>query len=349
MNPLPTASQDLIDISFPPAIDSTMLSMFDACPQKFLMEFILRKVPIGRSIHLHAGGCVARATELIRIYYYRDGLPLEECFIKTFPAYAKMWGDFQAPEKEYKDFVNCWCAVEAYFKEYPPATDYFQPYMNTDGSPAVEFKFSVPMNISHPDTGDPLMFAGRFDMLSQPHDQKVCYVVDEKTSKSLGASWQYQWNMRGQFFGYTRSSQACGYPAVGALVRGIAIQQTQFGFQEKLVMFTEEQLDEWWHTAHKKAGQMVQMYEISKAMYNPGSLVAQKSLHTTWTKSYGDACSSYGGCQFMDLCTHPEPWHIYRDYERRVWNPLAHDPTEESEDRLSEMGEISFAEFMAGA
>lgn len=333
---------------FPTSVDSTMLSAFDSCPQKFLMEFILRKVPIGRSIHLHAGGCMASAFEVIRQKFYKEKWHLDDCLHHAFPVFVREWGDMETPEGEYKDMVNCWSAVEAYFREYPPATDYFQPYTLEDGSPAVEFKFAIPMQINHPDTGEPLLFSGRADMLSCPIDSpNTVYVVDEKTSKALGPKWQYQWGMRGQFYGYTYAAKQYGYPCVGALVRGIAIQQTQFAFQEKPLFLDDYQLEVWWLEAHKKVARMIEMYERAKKHY-PGEELETNYmwLHGSFDKSFGDACQSYGGCMYTDLCTHPMPWVMWKGYETRIWDPLAKDPAHLSENRQASMGELSWQEFM---
>lgn len=336
-------------LHFPESIDSTMLSTFDSCPQKFFQEFVLRRVPIGRSIHLHAGGCMASAFEDIRNKFYTEGAPLEECFLYAFGRYMKNWGDFTAPEKQYKDFVNCWAAVEAYFKEYPMESDYFQPYMKKDGTPATEFKFGIPLSIKHPDTGNPLMFSGRADLLASPADTpNIAYVVDEKTTNSLGSSWQYQWDMRGQFYGYTWAGQQSGFPVVGALVRGIAIQQTQFGFQEKPLIFDKWQIERWHSEMLKKVHRMIEMYERARFVLDSSDADDDvlNYMHSSFDRSYGEACGSYGGCQFKDLCTHPAPWRLYEQYEERIWDPLAKDPTAKSEDRLSKMGELSFKDFM---
>lgn len=322
--------------TFPESLDSTMLSAFGSCPQKFLIEFCYRKAPTGRSIHLHAGGAFAAAMETLRIAHYQERLAWDDCLDKAFFTFARFWGDFEAPEREYKDFINMWSAIIAYTKEYPLDTDHFQPLMLADGKPAVEFKFSIPMMVPHPTTGNPLMFSGRIDLLSAD-ENGLLYTVDEKTTKSLGASWQYQWDMRGQFFGYNYAARSLGYNVGGALVRGIAIQQTQFGFQEKPVFFTTDQLNGWWLNMNRRAARMSSLFQ---------SALVTENFHDTFEKSYGEACTSYGNCVYQSCCRSPEPWLIYDQYETRVWNPLAKDPTAESEDRLSELEKLSLAEFM---
>ena len=336
------------EIKFPNSLDSTMISAFDACPTKFLYEFILKKSPVGISVHLHAGGCIASATEDVRNAFYRDGLSLNDCYDYAFPRFVQNWGNYTPPEKEYKDFTNCWMAVEHYFKEYPPETDYFQPLMQADGSPCVEFKFAIPLGIMNPDTGDPILYSGRLDMLSQPKDgQDGVFGVDEKTTKALGPSWQYQWDMRGQFYGYYKACQEYGYDVRGMLVRGIAIQQTQFGFQEKPIFYDDRQIAVWYEQLHRKVFRLVDMYNAAKEAYLDGREHIE-NIHHPFDMSFGEACGSYGGCQYKDLCLHPEPWMLYQSYETREWDPLKKNPTEDSEDRLSQMDTISLQDALGG-
>lgn len=332
---------------FPESIDSTMLSCFISCPQKFFVEFILRKVPMGRSIHLHAGGCFALALETVRRKVFGERKSLQDALEDAFLEFTLAWGMFDsAPDsKNYKDFTNMWCAVEAYFKEYPPLHDYFQPYMLANGQPAVEFKFALPMDVRHPVTGDPVLYSGRSDMLCQPTGESGLYVDDEKTTKNLGESWYKQWDMRGQFFGYTYVGKQTGFNVVGSLVRGIAIQQTQFSFAEKPIFYTKDQLSHWWRNANRQVDRMVGMWKLANEQWEQGN---RRAMHDEFLYSYGEACTSFGQCQFTPLCLSSAPWALYEDFETRIWNPLAKDPTAESEDRLSKMEKMSWADAMRG-
>lgn len=339
----PTETSKLLH--FPNSIDSTMLSAFDSCPQKFFQEFILCRVPIGRSVHLHAGGCFASALENVRRDYFFYGMPFKDCLEDTFEKFTIEWGDFEIPVEEdsYKDFPNMWGALVAYFREYPIDRDPFQPVINDDGSPAVEFRFAIPMDIQHPITEDPLLFSGRADQVSI--NQGSVYIQDEKTTKALGKKWPYQWDMRGQFYGYTHAARQYGYPAVGALIRGICIQQTQYGFAEKPLLFTDWQLDQWWTMAQRKVRNMVRMWEVANAALQVEDL---RGMHDAWDQSFGEACTQYGGCWFTDLCQNEQPWNIYRTYEERIWDPLAKDPTEKSENRMAEMSALDLMEASMG-
>jgi len=237
-----------------------------------------------------------------------------------------------------------WSALVAYFKEYPLDKDPFTPVIDKNGEPCVEFRFAIPMKAHHPETGAPLLFSGRLDQLSTDTPD-TCYAQDEKTTKALGTAWYHQWKMRGQFHGYTYAARQYGYPCVGALVRGIAIQQTQFQFAEQPIILTTSQVDRWWEVANRRAEQMVEAFIECKQAWHEGDL---RGMHDAFMLSFGDACSSYGGCAFTNLCLQDEPWHTYETYETRVWNPLEQDPTAESEDRLSKMGQGNLADFMQG-
>lgn len=342
-----------LTLTFPEGIDSTMLTTFE-CPQKFFQEFCIRKTPTGRSIDLHAGGAMARAFELIRRYHYKFGKTLQEALELTYPQFVRQWGWFDPKPGNYKDFYNCWCAVEAYFNEYPLETDFFQPLMLQNGEPAVEFQFAIPLEgLIHPITGNPIVFAGRSDMLAiNSMYPNVCYTVDEKTTKGIGPQWPYQWDMRGQFYGYTWASRKLGHRCAGALVRGIAIQQTQYAFAEKVIFYTEWQIENWERYMRNKVQRMIYMFELSLEVLQPALSRGwepeeiMRQLHNKWDQSFGEMCTSYGGCQFVDLCTKEAPWDFYYDYETRIWNPLHQDPTDESAARAYE--EIPLSQLMAG-
>lgn len=339
-------------IQFPEAIDSTMLSAFGSCPTKFFQEFVIRRVPVGRSIDLHAGGAIARACEVIRLQVFKHGISLEAAKEIAWAEFLANWPlGLDPKEGSYKDFVNCWAAVEAYFEKYPPREDYFQPYIQADGSPTVEFRFGIPTAVVHPTTGDPILFAGRADMLVQ-NEPGSCYVLDEKTTKAMGPSWPYQWAMRGQFYGYNWAARAYELPCVGAVVRGICIQQTQFQFAEHTMLINSEQRDRWHANMTRRLKQMVYCFENTQlVMYTARKEgwemdMLFEAIRNCWDMSWGDACTSYGGCRFSDLCVSARPQDTYHGWETRVWNPLDQDPTKDSEDRQSGMEEMTLAELM---
>lgn len=291
---------------FPLAIDSTMLTCFRSCPQKFYNEFCLRLAPARISPDLHAGGAFAAGIEAVRRATYTDGLALEAALAKGIAAMTRYWGDYSPPEKHVKTYTNMTNALFDYFERYPPAKDHIQPLMS-EGRPAVEYRFAQPMPVMHPVTKEPLFFAGRFDMLGQLAGQ--LYVVDEKTTKSFAMNWSRQWMLRSQFLGYTWACREQNIPAEGAIIRGIAILKSEFRHLEAVIPIPQWQLDRWYFQTVRDMQRMVDCFEAGFFDYN-----------------YGESCSSYGGCQFEILCTAADPTLWYGDFTERNWDPLKRDP-----------------------
>ncbi len=312
---------------FPEHIDSTMLTTADACKQKFFNEFVLCITPHGKSIDLHAGGAFAHAMESMRRAFYYDKIPLEDCYVKALREFIVFWGEVEPPDGHQKDFVNIWGGIEDYFREYPPATDTIQPYYSPEGDLGVEYTFAIPMEVKHPETGLPLLFCGRFDLLAYYFEgSKDLVIVDEKTTKQLGSTWPRQWVLRGQFLGYNYALKSLGFRCVGALIRGIAIQKTQYKHLQVLVQFSDFQLERWWKRSNALAQALVDHYVKMKACGNIEDAI------NSWTHSYGEACSAYGGCHFSDIiCGSPRPWEWHKTFDKRVWDPLHKDPTHEAE------------------
>lgn len=309
---------------FPEFIDSSMLSCADSCKQKFFNEYVLCITSHGRSPDLHAGGAFAYAIEHMRKFYYQERLSIAECYMQVFPMFCKYWGDFEPPKESPKDFINMWMAVVEYFNVYPPDTDPIQPYRGEDGKLGIEYTFAIPMEVNHPETGQPMLFVGRFDLLAYYQDALV--IVDEKTTKAIGPTWAKQWDLRGQFLGYTWAVNFHGLPCVGALIRGIAIQKTQYKHMQTLVMFPKWQLDRWWMTINQRTQDLCDAWVRLKATKDT------RKATDTFERSYGEACGHYGGCQYSDsICQVKNPWDWYDSFEHRVWNPLDQDPTHKAE------------------
>ena len=319
----------LSTLAFPEVVDSTMLAAFDSCAQKFFNEYILCLASTGISPDLHAGGAFAHGLHHARVAFYADGLARTAAAVAGARAFMEYYGDYEPPDKlqngklssHPKDFVNTLCALLDYFEFYPFDVDPIQPIMLASGKPAVEFTFAVPTEIMHPTTGQPIIYGGRCDMLAT-YNAFNC-IVDEKTATSMGAQWAKAFAMRGQFMGYVFAAQHYGYDISTALVRGIAIQKTQFKHMQVIESYAKWQLTRWWTEVHRKLADMVSYWDLMQEH-------ADTSPHRMWPYSYGDGCSSYSGCTYLHLCTVEEPAQWYGDYAKRIWNPLEKDPTKDS-------------------
>lgn len=301
---------------FPTAIDSTMLSTFKSCHKKFEYSFLRNLHVSEKSIHLVAGGAFAAGLEAARMKCFtprehqpewlRAIPPLEEngLFISAFRAFSQEWGTFDLALDHGKSFVNTWYALQTYLTDYHPLTDFIQPTFTPDQIPRIEFSFAIPLPISHPETGDPLLYSGRFDMLAKWDDLLV--VLDEKTTSALGDSWRKQWDLRGQFLGYCWACQQLGHPVHAAVARGTAILKTKVNFMTVPVIFPQHLIDRWYYAMLATVETMISAWK-----------------HDCFVYDFADGCTAYGGCSYSMLCSAKDPEEWVGNYVTRVWNPIS--------------------------
>lgn len=317
-------------------IDSTMRSCFVSCAQKFFREFVEGYRPAGISIDLHAGGTFASALEEVYKQVFLNNRPLQAALDIACARFFTEWGDVEVPEwkRTAKTKDRVWEAIagdgtakgRGYFEQYSPLTDHVQPYFDTSGKPTFEYTFAIPLepcidpisvgayNVpqapyfpTHP-SGSPFIYTGRFDMLGALHGRPV--VKDDKTTGgSISDQWAKQWDLRSQFLGYCWACQQCGIPVDTVIVRGIAIQKTQIVHAEAIKTYSKFMIDRWHEQLRRDLWRLRRAYDERYFDYN-----------------FGDACTAYGNCVFMDVCqsTTPESW--LSNFEVRHWNPLNKNP-----------------------
>ncbi len=295
---------------FPLVWNESLRSAFVSCPRAALWEHFHHFKHPEPSVHLHAGKAWASALEAMRLAYYGEGLPDAESGAIGLETLIREYGDFQAPERGSGNAKSLDRLIEAfsyYRSAFPLASDPVQPYRRRDGKPMVEFNFALPLdaeNLLHPETGEPILYAGRADMIATYAGSLSIY--DDKTTGQLGASWANQWNRRGQFSGYSWAAREYGIPATQVVVRGIAILKTSINHAQAITVRTPHHVDEW-------HGQIIR--DIKRAI-------------TAWKENYfdvnlSDACSSYGGCSFQQPCmsNNPDPW-LEGQFVRRRFDPI---------------------------
>ena len=300
------------ELDFPAFIDSTMRGSFKACPQKWYWEWLRRLTLVEKSPDLIAGGAFAKGIEVVRHAFYGEGKSSDQAIYEGVIALIEFFGDYDPPESNPKTCARMVGALDEYFQVYPLETDYIKPVMLESG-PAVEITFAIPLEIKHPQTGDPILYEGRFDMIGLHQEYQLKYVVDEKTTKQLGPTWADKWTMRGQFLGYMWGSKHYGIEVNGALIRGISILKKSYGHAEAIVTLQEWMLDQYIEQVHRDAQRMVEHWESN-----------------IFDKAFDEACNAYGGCGMKKLCMSPKPelW-VTQLYRRNNWNPLKKNPEEE--------------------
>lgn len=304
---------------FPQSIDSSTLTAFKTCHFLAAAKYLgQRTSPNSLGIHLHAGGAFADLMEQTRtLVYGKAQMSVEDALQACYLRFVKRWGDIDPPAGVYKDFINVWSAVEYYWQVYHPDRDDLKPLIQMhDDEPAVEFRFSVPLPIAHPDTGDPLLYSGRIDMLGERNG--LLYAVDDKTTGAMGDKWAAQWKMRWQFLAYLWALRELGYNPAGFLVRGLCIQQTQFKHMEVPVAFHQRTFDLWHMNMLHQLESLVAAYQHSKSLW------PDPSCWQVWGRAFGQCCEH---CEMIEPCTADDPWDVLDSWPVRFWNPTLKDPT----------------------
>lgn len=292
---------------FPEAVDSTWINDFKNCAQKFEYSALEGLRLREESIHLIAGAAFAKGLEVTRKYYHiyctkqpgHEGIALAYGLI----ALIRSYGDPTLPPQGTNKTVDRMCgALVYYFDTFPLATDHLQPYELSSG-PAIEATFAFPTSITHPTTGNPILYAGRFDMIGVY--KSVAFVVDEKTTEALGPSYPKQFDLRSQLTGYMYGAIGQGVNIKGSIVRAIAILKTEYKHLEIINYARKWELDRWKEHMESHLRWAVDMYRVNY-----------------WPLNLGDSCNLYGGCPYRPLCKKEHPSNEKSKYAIVRWDPL---------------------------
>jgi len=278
-----------------------MLNDFRRCPQLFYERYIACLKPPGESVDLVFGAAFAKGIEVTRKAFFYDGCAQDTAIALGGQAAMREWGSFEEPVGHKKTRNALMLTHYEYFEQWPMSDPPYPLYENS-----IEFTFSVPLpNIRHPDTGDPMAYAGKFDMLGGDR-QGLIYPVDEKTTGSPFFNWAKGWDLWGQFIGYVWGCQHLEYPVNKLLVRGIYINTNQNKFVQHFAQFTPAVINRWVDDMQEDLERMIWMYKRQK-----------------FRRIYGTGCKYYRPCSFLELCEaeRREDWlSLYEQAPQ--WNPL---------------------------
>lgn len=289
---------------FPKVVDSTILAAFRSCPRKAFLEFLHHWKNKEPSVHLKAGAAYARGLEVSRKAFYEEGLSSEDSIALGLGALLKEYGDFQCPEDSAKSASRTAGAMEFYFGNYPMETDKAKPLTLPSGRKAIEFGGVEPLEISHPETGDPIQYSWRMDMAVDWEGMKLG--EDDKTASQLGASWPRQWDLRSQFTSYVWGAKKAGIELNGFLVRGVSILKTKYDTLQAITYRPDWQVERWYEQTLRDVAKMIRCWQEGYFDYN-----------------LDHACAEYGGCQFRQVCLTQDPKGMLESlFERRQWDPV---------------------------
>lgn len=300
----------ILSSSFPELIDNTARSNWRKCPQYFFRASVQELRLRGSNIHLNAGGAFAKGLEIARRSFYEDNMTQAAAEasgqLALIQAYGPERDDMPPARSGDKSLANVLRAYESYMLEYPLGQDELQPLRFPNGRCGVEFTFGIAIpGTQHPETGNPIIYGGRFDMLAQRKGH--VFVVDEKTASALGDQWRNNWTLDSQFTGYCWAARSYGHPVVGAVIRGVGLLKTKITHAEVQTFRPQWQIDRWLEQLQ---------YEIEDMIR------AWKSNRFNWALDKS-ACNAFGGCPYLTLCESPQPDQWLQSYYEVVhWNPL---------------------------
>lgn len=292
---------------FPTAVDSSFLNDLRSCVHKAYLSQMLHWKPKSTNIHLNAGGAFAKGLEVARKAYYDLSIDPQSATIEGGKALIAQYEEPSIEDADHaKSLPNMLGALGSYFQVHPLDTDSLKPHRLPSGKPAIEFTFAIPLSICNPETGEPILYTGRCDMIGEYNGQ--LFVVDEKTTSGIGPTWFNNWALKSQLTGYVWAARQYGFDVAGAIIRGIAILKREFKHAESIQYRPQWMIDRWYKQTERDLARLIECWKEDYYDYNLDS-----------------ACSSYGGCQFLKICSsnNPEPW-LEADFEKRVWDPLQH-------------------------
>lgn len=294
---------------FPTVLDSTIMAAFKSCPTKAHLEFFQHWKLRDQSVHLHAGAAYASGMEAARTAFYIDETDAESAVAIGLQALLRAYGDFECPADSAKSAERTAGALEFYFSHYRLGEDKAIPMTLPGGKRGIEFSFLEPIDVVHPETGDPLLYSGRMDMMCEYEGMKLG--EDDKTASQLGASWPRQWDLRSQFTGYVWGASRAGIKLDGFLVRGVSILKTKYDTLQAITYRPQWFIDRWYNQLLRDTKRMIE----------------------AWKEGYFDlnldhACAEYGGCPFRSVCQMREPQALLeQQFQRRKWDPVARTET----------------------
>jgi hypothetical protein len=309
------------------------------CPHAFFRRHIqgLVKLPLvgpgedldgasTKSVHLHFGGALARGLEIVRRSWTADALPEIDCLQRGVDALILFWGDAvftpTTRNEEAKTLANAILTLERYFVEWP-LDDPMQRVGVRDGEPLVEFSGAAPIpGVYHPTSGDPLIYAGRFDAMI---DRGKLWGLDDKTTGSNVNTdgWRAQWRLAGQFTGYTWLANQYGYGIDAFLIHGVQVLKTQTNFAEVIAPRPPWMVEVWLRQLQADVETMIEQYLSLLDTLNTSRI--QKSGYShSFPQALGHACVSFNhACTFLDdLCAQPNPDDWLGRFRVERWDPL---------------------------
>lgn len=298
-------------MTFPAVIDNTIRKSFIRCPTYMMHAHVENLRSLGdESVDLRFGAAFAVGVETARKWFYgSEPLAADSAVDDGVTSALEHYGDFVPPAKSFKTPDRLAGALRYYFEQWPLGEDGLTPLPN-----GIECSFAITIPIVHPDTGELLQYAGRYDMAASDSASRI-YLVDEKTASRLGDSFASKWDMDSQMTGYIWSKREeylrnsnGALPQIMAQIRAVSILSRDYGHIEVPIVRADWMIDRWYQQMLRDVARMVAAYKSGE-----------------WDMAmHENSCTAYmRPCEYTRLCTSPNPERLMDQYQRVIWNPLA--------------------------
>lgn len=288
--------------SFPATISPSKLKDFKQCSKLFEYKYVIKRLAVGKAVDLVAGGAFAKGLEVARRQFFEHGRSHDDAIAIGLGYLMAAYGNQEdISDWEKKPFLRVASAYEAYFERFDMRADPVRPHL-FEGKYGIEFNFAIPLDVKHPETGDPIILRGRADMIGELG--KGLYIVDEKSTLYLGDKWSSKWDLDGQFACYSWAAQQWGFDVRGAIIRGIAFRKAgNADFAEAIIPIEPWKVERWYEQTIRDIERAIQAWKEGYFGY-----------------ALGYPCER---CEYQDICrigkeSDRMSWltsSAYRDYE----------------------------------
>jgi hypothetical protein len=273
----------------------------------------------------------------MRKAYYLNGCASGDAFSKGCTAITRAWGDYQPPETKtgphIKQWGKCLEALDTYRKFWPLEDDNLKPYTHAS-IPSIEYSFTAtivdpfssnPLKddnhtselILHPESSDPLLHAGRIDMIAVTVGSTIA-ALDDKTSSR---QWDINWRLRNQFIGYVHQLQNQGIKSDLFLVRRMIIYKHECKPLQEMITIAPHMIQRYLYQRAETIHDMLHRWKFFL------HLLLETEDEEPWrafSYNFGDSCTAYKGCAFQELCTARDPTIHEASFEENTWSPIHH-------------------------
>lgn len=295
-----TRETPVLKYDFPAVVDSSMLAERRVCPQSAEYKYIWKLIPPTLSPHLHAGKTLAGALHTARETFQQTASASAAELAGYYSLLTSYHGVTNVPNHPTKNLPGLIDAYLAYVSKWPFDQDHLQIKY-------AEANFAIPLRVRHPRTRDPILYAGRIDMLAEDTLGDT-YVVDEKTTGRMDKELANKFLLRPQFIGYNYALRRhFRVKSHGTLVRIIVVNGSNIEPMEIHIPHSNEDLERWWRQVNFETAEWIQQF-LRKEM-----------------PRHGDACYHWGRpCDYTTPCRAPyrSLENLAHNFVHNDWSPL---------------------------